>query len=142
MKKLRKIGENGEYGIDENGKITKTYKTDKNGVIEISGLYPDVEYELQEIKSDGYYVDLTPRKFTITRNDDGKLEVISEDTDLKNATINETQESAQAKVNVNIQNEKIPTYNLQILKIEENDGKNEKITALSGASFKLFSTDL
>ena len=85
---------------------------------------------------------MTPRKFIITRNDDGKLEVISEDTDLKNATINETQESAQAKVNVNIQNEKIPTYNLQILKIEENDGKNEKITALSGASFKLFSTDL
>ena len=145
---INKTNENGEklkevkFKLNENEKISKTYKTDKNGVIEISGLYPDVEYELQEIKSDGYYVDLTPRKFTITRNDDGKLEVISEDTDLKNATINETQESAQAKVNVNIQNEKIPTYNLQILKIEENDGKNEKITALSGASFKLFSTDL
>lgn len=145
---INKTNENGEklkevkFKLNENEKISKTYKTDKNGVIEISGLYPDVEYELQEIKSDGYYVDLTPRKFIITRNDDGKLEVISEDTDLKNATINETQESAQAKVNVNIQNEKIPTYNLQILKIEENDGKNEKITALSGASFKLFSTDL
>lgn len=145
---INKTNENGEklkevkFKLNENEKISKTYKTDKNGVIEISGLYPDVEYELQEIKSDGYYVDFTPRKFIITRNDDGKLEVISEDTDLKNATINETQESAQAKVNVNIQNEKIPTYNLQILKIEENDGKNEKITALSGASFKLFSTDL
>lgn len=145
---INKTNENGEklkevkFKLNENEKISKTYKTDKNGVIEISGLYPNVEYELQEIKSDGYYVDSTPRKFTITRNDDGKLEVISEDTDLKNAIINETQGSAQAKVNVNIQNEKIPTYNLQVLKIEENDGKSEKITALSGASFKLFSTDL
>ncbi len=120
-----------------------SYKTDKNGIITITGLYLDELYELKETKSEGYYVDENAREFKIIRNENGNLEIQTEDKALKDVEIIEQEGIVQATVIANIQNEKIPKYNLQVLKVEENLQENvQSLKPLSGASFRLISEDL
>ena len=124
-------------------KVANVYKTDDNGVVIISGLCPEAEYELQEIKADGYYIDEEPRRFKIIRNEDGILKVQTNDSklvnEIKDENITESNTSINAEVVANIVNEKIPTYNLQIIKTGENDSGN--IVPLRDAVFKLVNED-
>ena len=124
-------------------KAANVYKTDENGIVIISGLCPEAEYELQEIKADGYYTDTEPRKFKIIRNEDGILKVQTNDdklvNEIKDENITELDTNVNAEVIANIVNEKIPTYNLQIIKTGENDSGD--IVPLRDAVFKLVNED-
>ena len=109
--------------------ITKFVKTDSNGEIILKGLYINEEYELLEVKADGYYLNPNAKKFKIIRNNSGELEMQTTDTELNNARITEKAEVIQAEVTVTLKNEKIPKYNLQIIKVKENP-KEENIDNL------------
>lgn len=145
---INKTGENKtplknvRFNLKGNGIGDKTYKTDKNGIIKLEGLYPNEQYELKEISADGYYLDGEVKTFTVVRNANGELEIQTTDAQLKNATIKEETGIAQAEVTLNIENEKIPTYSLQILKVEESEDEEEELTPLVGAKFRLTSEDL
>lgn len=120
----------------------KKYKTDNNGLIVVTGLYLDKEYELQETEADGYYVYQETKTFKVVRKENKSLEIQTEDEELKNANI--VEEQVQADVTLNITNEKIPTYNLQILKVKEDlkEENIENLTPLENARFKLVNEDL
>ena len=130
------------------GKENSRLYKDVNGRIEISGLYVDEEYQLQELKSEGYYIDITPRTFKIVRDEDTNvLKIETEDEELASSIIVE-EIPGQSTVTVTIVNKKIPTYNLQILKIEdfeiddETDENDVEYITLSNAKFKIVSDDL
>lgn len=146
--KIKKIDENNnpiskvKFLINGNN-INKTIKTDENGEIIIKGLYPDEEYGLLETQADGYYVNESPRTFKIIRNDNGILELNIDNTESLSYSINETAEENQAIISFNITNEKIPTFDLQIVKVEENFRENnlENLRKLEGAQFLIESID-
>ncbi len=116
--------------------------TDENGQIKLKGLVPNEEYELKEIKADGYYVDENEMTFVVTRDDLGKLAFISNNEKLENINIVETEGVKQAVITAKITNEKIPTYNLQIIKVEEDSEKDiNKLKKLANAQFGITSED-
>ena len=147
---INKFDENGQklgnvkFRLNGQDNASEVYKTNEQGLLVVTGLTPNYEYEIQEIKADGYYVDQEPRKFKIVRNETGKLEMQTEDGILNSANIIEEDGIIQANVSIDIDNEKIPTYTLQILKVEENlNEKNiENLRPLRGANFKVESIDL
>ena len=130
------------YGKDE------TVTTNSEGTIEINGLYLDKEYTIEEIKLKDYYIPERTIKFKII-NDNGTFK-ISGFTD--NGTTVDlsgyTQNGGTTKIttnndiptlNLNLQNEKIPSYSLKVTKyakgetdIEGNDKTLEK------AQFKIY----
>lgn len=118
-----------------------------DGELEIRDLYVGSEYQLKEIKADGYYIDEEPRIFKIVRDETTqKLKIVTDDEDLINSVIVEEIEG-QSEVNVIIVNKKIPTYNMQVFKIEElkeenDDEEEEELKFLSGADFKVVKEDL
>ena len=114
------------------------HKTDENGQITLENLETDKTYTLIEKKADGYYI-LDEIKFKLTKNAQGNLMIESENTNFSNALIENTDKEHLIKVNVNLTNEKIPTYSLQVLKVEENE---ENLKPLAGARFKLVNEDL
>lgn len=123
---------------------TQNVVTNYNGIAIINGLVPDKEYKLKEIKARGYYLLEGEKTFRVTRNSaTGKLVMVSNDAEMSNAVITETPGVAQATVNVNIENEKIPTYNLQILKVEQNNSIDDinELTKLPNARFTVESKD-
>lgn len=141
--KINKTDEEGN--LLKNVKFTlegRSYRTDENGAISIAGLYLNKEYELKETKADGYYVDQKSKIFKVVRKEDKSLEIQTEDEELKNVNI--VEEQAQAIVTANIHNEKIPTYNLQILKVKEDlkEENIENLTKLEDARFKLVHEDI
>ena len=110
--------------------INTSVKTDEEGKLEVTGLYPGEKYELQETRADGYYTDEAPRIFTVKRDESGNLNIHQydaedverepvEDDVLKNAKIEDDEEKVQPTVTLNITNEKIPTYNLKIVKVRK-----------------------
>ena len=111
-------------GLAESG---KTVIADNNGELTVNGLYTDEEYVLEEVKADGYY--LTKVKFVI-RNNNGVYEaVVTEGTARENkVTINDEIPT----INLSLDNEKIPTYTLDITKTAKGES-----TVLAGAKFKL-----
>ena len=157
--KIDKKDENGnnlpnvKFSIIGKGKKS-SYRTNSEGKFTITGLFIDEEYSIQETKADGYYVDQEPKKFKITRNSEGKLELQSNDniimkgeaqTENKKVVveIDEKYGVIQAIINFEVPNEKIPTYDLQIIKVEE-DLEEEDINnleKLEGAYFAIESVD-
>ncbi len=111
-------------GLVESG---KTVIADNNGELTVNGLYTDEEYVLEEVKADGYY--LTKIKFVI-RNNNGVYEaLVTEGTARENrVTINDEIPT----INLSLDNEKIPTYTLDITKTDKG-----QTTVLAGAKFKL-----
>lgn len=111
-------------GKEKDGEILTT---DQNGDINALGLYLDQEYTLEEVKATGYYIPQTKIKFKITNNN-GNFEL--------NYTDNDTTKSKQLIINdeiptleLNLQNEKIPTYGLQLTKYakgEKDSSGNDK----------------
>lgn len=121
------------------GGVIKT--TQDNGLIDLSGLSLNTEYTIQEVKADGYYL-ASPIKFVISRNGD------TYSLDLREGVVKNSQivfVDELPVVSLELENEKIPTYNLDITKIkrvthvEESDIKQgeEEIVYLQGAKFKL-----
>lgn len=119
----------------------KAYVTDKNGQITLEKLEKDTQYTLKEPNTEGYYA-LDNITFKFVRAENGNIEIESNNENFKNAQIQNNEEDL-VKVNVTLENEKIPTYNLQILKVEENlkETDIEKLKPLKGATFKLEGED-
>ena len=121
----------------------KNYITNRDGQIMIEKLEQNREYTLSEKRADGYYIiqDVT---FKLVKDSDGNIRFESNSENLSNVTINNSAESDLIQVEVDITNEKIPTYQLQILKVAENLNEEniEKLVPLSGAKFKLECRDL
>lgn len=121
------------YGISKNGKIVTT---NSNGEALVEELKINEEYLLEEVKADGYYL-CDPIKFKITND---AVEII--EGTLKQATM--TQVDYVPTVNLEIENTNIPKYNLEITKVKKvielnNESlKENNITALQGAKFKLY----
>ena len=120
----------GVYG--DTGRI---FTTNSNGEISMINLIPGTEYKLQETKADGYYVNQNIITFTVSRNSSGQLVVTSDDDNFKNATIAEEDGVDKATININITNENIPTYSLNLIKQDKDSNP------LAGTQFKLKSLD-
>lgn len=146
---INKKNENGEklenvkFLINGRDHKDEKYKTNTDGIIKITGLYLDETYELSEIESDGYYTDAQPRKFKLVRGQDGVVTIQTQDEDLQKAVITEDDTIIKTQVNVNIVNKKIPTYNINIVKVEENteEDKLDNLKKLENASFSLLGQD-
>lgn len=130
-----KIG-NVQFKIAETGDV---YKTNSDGKVIIEKLQQNTTYTLKEIKADGYYL-IEDIQFKLIKDEQGNLKIESQNSNFTNAIIENTEESDLIKVSLGISNEKIPTYKLQILKVEENSNEVQK--QLSGATFRLTGKDL
>ena len=113
---------------------SKEYMTDNDGVLTISDLALNKVYTLKEIKADGYYLPDQDKQFKLIVNEEGNYELVSDD--LNDITIDDTLDSPI--VRTIIRNEKVPTYDLEILKVSENDENN---TGLKGAKYQIKSED-
>ena len=128
-KKDKSTGEalkNIKFTITGEGKDGEVSRTDASGNINISGLYLEHEYTLTEVKATGYYIPQTPIKFTIINNN-GKFELNYTDNGTT-ATKEITVDNEIPTINLNLENEKIPTYGLQLTKY----AKDEKVTDEKG----------
>ena len=135
-------------GIISAGRVLAT---NVDGEAQISGLKIGEEYVLEEVKAEGYYVSDEKIKFTVTNSNGVYSANILEGT-VKNSSI--TEEDSLPIINLQLEDDKIPTYNLEISKIkriastavttDELKAKAEKALAsedtvyLSGAKFKLY----
>lgn len=118
---------NVKFRLTGEGKDGEILTTDKNGNISTAGLFLDKEYTLEEIKADKYYIPQTPIKFTITNNA-GTFELKYTDNG-STKTKQITTVGEIPTINLNLQNEKIPTYSLQLTKYakdEKDSNGNDK----------------
>ncbi len=122
----------------------KSIVTDTKGKASIENLKLNEEYTLRESYAKGYYL-MKDVKFKLTESEEGKytVEYIDGSSETPECTFQEVDGKSSGQndliqVNVNITNEKIPTYNLKIKKVDE--ANNE--TTLSGATFYLERNDL
>ena len=124
-----------KFNIKGNNSDKNIY-TSKDGIATIQDLEAGVEYTLTEVRATGYYILQEPIKFKLN-NDNGTLSftVISGSFN-SNAQITESTvqsgKQAEDQVEVNLVNEKIPTYNLELTKYEKDQEKT-----LEGAQFKI-----
>ena len=127
------------YGLSENG---KSVTTNANGEATLKGLSVNQEYTLEEIKAEGYYL-ASPIKFKVVNNDGNYSIEVLEGDDLEQNTI---EDNGIPTINITLDNEKIPTYDLEVIKIKRTtpveEGKNgegtEETTYLEGAKFRLY----
>lgn len=116
----------------------KTIRTDIYGNTYLEGLDINTEYTVQELKATGYY--LTDKiKFKITNNE-GEFEYKILDGNVKESGIKE--ENNIPTLSLKLENEKMPTYNLEITKIKKTaeigSKTSEEIETLQGAKFQLY----
>ncbi len=155
------------YGMPQNG---KTITTNLNGEANLKGLKIGEEYTLQEVKAEGYYL-ASPIKFRIVNNEGNyvleEIEEIKENNNTEGETTEETTSQANAivtqetteadgipTISIVLEDEKIPTYDLEITKIKKTTGTTladeelmakaegnlagTEVTYLAGAKFKLY----
>ena len=116
--------------------------TNINGEINVKGLKVGQEYTLEETKAKGYYL-TDPIKFKVT-NSNGSYTVAVTSGTVKISNIKEEQNIPI--INIELEDEKIPTYDLEISKIKrvtsvtegESGIQQEATTYLQGAKFKLY----
>ena len=140
------------YNLSENG---KSLTTNSNGELTFNGLSVNQEYTLQEISAEGYYL-TNPIKFKIVNNDGNyTLEKIEDEQatgEIKEQTT--TEQDSIPTISVIIENEKIPTYSIELIKVkktidstvsdDELMARAETVLAnteeeyLAGAKFKLY----
>lgn len=132
------------FKLLEDGQQESTIYTTVNGNINIKGLYINRLYTVQEINANGCYLDSAKDntvKFKIIRNSQTKkLEVetwIVGDgvNQIGTQTISEDENKITPILSFTLKNDKIPTYNFGIIKVN-NDGEKLKSTG-----FKLTSID-
>ena len=140
------------YNLPESG---RTITTNINGEATISGISINQEYTLQEVKAEGYYL-ASPIKFKVVNNNGNyTLEQIQDETATGVIASQETTETdGIPTINITLEDEKIPTYNLQIIKVKkttestvsedeliakaETSLANTEVEYLEGAKFKLY----
>ncbi|MBR2745012.1 MAG: hypothetical protein IKE01_06965 [Clostridia bacterium] len=138
---------NAKFKITGQGK-DETVTTDSQGTVEISGLFLGNEYTLEEIKLKDYYIPENKIKFTLI-NDNGTFKITGytdngTTVDLQGYTQNGgtskiTTNNEIPTLNLNLQNEKIPSYSLKITKYAEGETDlegNDK--TLEKAQFKIY----
>ena len=121
----------------------KTYITNSEGQIEIGDLDKNTIYTISETYAQGYYL-ADDIQFKLITNENNVLKLESLNESFANAVIQNNEQEDIITVNVNITNEKIPTYNLQIIKVEENLNEEniEKLKPLEGARFRITTDDI
>ena len=114
----------------------KILTTDINGEININNLNIDEEYSLEEVEAKGYYLG-NPVKFKII-NSLGIYEVVITEGEVKSSDISIVDDIPTA--NLELENEKIPTYNLIINKVEKGSITEENPVGIPivGAKFRLY----
>lgn len=128
-------------GLPDSGKILTT---NSNGEITLNGLYIGEEYELVEIKAEGYILNEETIKLRIV-NENGIYNIISSGS-VKSININNEN---IPRVNIEVENEKAESFNLEIVKTSKNlnisqeninevDLSSENINPLSGVVFELY----
>ena len=138
------------YGLSENG---RTLTTNINGELTFKGISVNQEYTLQETKAEGYYL-ASPIKFKVVNNSGNySIEVLEGEAGIVSAQRTKEVDSIPT-ITLNIENEKIPTYDLQLIKIKrttESTVSDDELIAqaetaladteveyLAGAKFKLY----
>lgn len=135
--------------LGENG---KNVTTNINGEAVLRGLSVNKEYILEEIRAEGYYLS-SPIKFKIVNNNGSySIEVLEGENFVQNTV----EEDGIPTINITLENEKIPTYDLELVKIKRvtlvEEGENgtqvgleekaianaEETEYLQGAKFKLY----
>ncbi len=112
-------------GLGTNGKVRIT---NKEGKINLQGIYLNKEYTIEEIKATGYYL-ASPIVFKVTEENGAfKANILS--GIVKESKI--TTENEIPTINLKLDNEPIPTYDIELIKKEK-----DKETTLQGAQFKL-----
>lgn len=108
--------------------------TDSNGTLLLSGIQINQEYTLEETRASGYYL-AEPIVFKVNRTGS----VYSVDFVSGNVKSSEFLVADGLPVlSVVIENEKIPTYNLEITKVKRSLDSSEDVTYIGGAKFRLF----
>ena len=119
-------------GLPNDGRVLVT---DQNGEAVINGLNVGTEYNLEETKAEGYYLN-EPIKFTIFNNN-GIYEI---NVDGEYKATNVTLNNEIPTINLELENEKIPTYSLRINKVKSGSitQENPNGVPISGAGFRLY----
>ena len=132
---------------DENGGLSDVWFyienkgisiTGEDGKAVFTGLSTGKEYTLIEERAEGHYL-LNDIKFKLTKNSNGNYTLDTESNDVRNISINNADDPKQVQVNIDLNNEKIPTYKLKVVKIEDSTETTAKY--LNGAKFALRSAD-
>ena len=120
-------------GLPTNGRIVTT---NIYGEININGLIIGEEYFLEETKAEGYYL-ASSIKFKVIDNE-GTYEIQLLEGTVKTSTVSISDDIPT--INLEIENEKIPTYDLVINKVEKGSITDENTvgTPVVGAKFKLY----
>lgn len=116
------------------------FSTNKEGKLTVYGLSFGKDYTIEETKAEGYYLDTTKNNkinFKVDRTSGGlQISTWNKGENVQEVTTPSVTENALiASLDVVLENEKIPTYNLKLVKVNKD---NEK---LQGAEFKLTSLD-
>lgn len=119
------------FALTGNG-INATLTTNGAGAIEYTNLNVGKEYMLSEENADGYYLNNNVIKFKIVNND-GNYTLNVSGNDNNSYDILLSDENGIPTVNVNLGNDKIPTYSLRI-----NDYAKGTDERLKGAQYRLF----
>ncbi len=133
---------NVKFMLNGEGKNNVILTTDAEGNINVSGLYLDEEYTLTETKATDYYVAQEPIKFKIINNN-GTIEFESYSDPNGITKTNEISLNDEIPtIELNLQNEKIPDYGLQITKYAkgekvENSNGEQVDKVLEGAQYKI-----
>lgn len=114
------------------GDVGVILTTNSIGQISASSLYLGEEYTLQETRATGYYLIEGPIKFKITDQGNGnfKLDITEGSNNVGSSSVTVTDNIPTIKID--LQDEKIPTYNLKINKYEKDSDK-----LLAGAQYLL-----
>lgn len=105
------------------------YETDANGQILLNYLERGVQYTLKEIYADGYYL-IDDIVFSMEKQQDGTFKIISDNPILANAVPTLANSDDEIKAEVEIENEKSIT-----LQIDKVDSKTN--SPIEGAQFRL-----
>ena len=119
--------------------LRRIVTTDTNGQALIDGLVPEKTYTLRELSADGYYL-LKDETFKLVKESKGNYKIETSIEGNFNATVENPNDEDLVKVTFELTNEKIPKYNLQIIKVEESDN-SEELKPLSNAKFKIYMDD-
>ncbi len=116
----------------------RTITTNINGEAVIKGLSINQEYTIEETKAEGYYL-ANPIKFKII-NQEGNYVIEKIEGEITESRT--TEENSIPTISITLEDEKIPTFDLEITKIKKTtdlvgSGDNTEITYLSGAKFSL-----
>ena len=121
-------------GLPESGKY---FITNSVGEISQTGLYVGETYTIQEIKAPvGYYVNEEPIEFTIV-NQNGSYTADITSGKVKNVI--ETSEGVVPTITLEVEDEKIPRFDLSIRKIEQGTGVDGiDAVPVEGAVFRIY----